>query len=184
MGKRTLLVGQANAKSAPPGSRAFVGTDSWKRLARIAGVSVETLDMHFDTVNILPFHPGRTTGLKYDKVPPHATAVLYSAVLRQLVLEKGYDVVLTAGRWTSTTFADSFSDRAYFDAWDLPRNGEAVSVYPIPHPGGTNMHLNDRTLRSQFAHFLNERLKYAAPVSYRIDADYRQALVAAGLRSV
>jgi hypothetical protein len=109
------------------------------------------------TANIVPTYPGRAANGKYDRVPAPATAHLMAEHLKECIEKAAQRPthILLAGRWTTTAWTGDPSPVPYFnDITDSVQH----AVYTVPHPGGTNMQLNDQRLRAAYATFMRDLL--------------------------
>ncbi|CAK9059040.1 unnamed protein product [Durusdinium trenchii] len=172
---RGLVVGQA--PPLPPESlssdyKPLQGQPE-KRLARLAGLSLDELWAFFDRVDLLGWCPGKKDRKSYHQWSagyrkhrcdghrfPLSVARLVAARLRRFGRLERYAVVVLCGRLVAAAFALSL-DRCV--PWTEEQDG--VRFLVLPHPSGVS-------------HFWNDEESW-----HRAAMVFRSALRAAGLRA-
>jgi hypothetical protein len=142
---RPLLVGEA---SNLPSGEAFAGR-SGRRLADLLGMTIAEFLVAFERVNLIPFWPGRSGGLKGHLFPTDV------ARLRATSLDvRGRRVVLAGLRVAS---AFGLKEVAFLRPVRLDE-GEASCVV-VPHPSGMVRFYNEKANRRAVGRILRRVLK-------------------------
>lgn len=176
MDRRPLIVGEAPARTTPPGSLPLSGRPAVV-LCQAAGIDPgptgdcrDALARRYDLANLLGSWPG----------PSGVGAALPAAEARDAAdrLDLTDRVVVLLGRRVAA--AVGVQQLAFFD-WrtrDLPVPARALVV--VPHPSGLNRHLNDPRVRDALGRALRRARSLARPsepaLSTPLSAEARDVL--------